>query len=61
MKMQLKNSIIQLENPGEGHTSITEQTEDRMSRLEGRIEELNHSSKEYGEIKKKKTKECAEL
>lgn len=43
--MGLKNSITQLEN-SRGNLTRLDQTEDKISRLEDKIEGLDHTSKE---------------
>lgn len=43
MRMELKNSLISLGNPGESLTSRMDQIEDRMARPEDEVEELDHT------------------
>lgn len=46
MKVKSKNPITQLENSQESLTSKMAQREDRISGLEGKVEELGHTKKE---------------
>ena len=47
MKMKLKISISQFETIGESPASRMNEMENRISKLDDKVEELDHSGKEY--------------
>lgn len=47
MRMQLKNSMSQFETTGKHLINRMNEVENRISRLNNKVEELDHSSQDY--------------